>query len=100
MRRHQKPDEDQSQEQAEQYRRRNYFANTSAESLTLDEARLSLATLQRLQELPRLKKLELRRIDISAADFEALKASLPAVMIDWKPLTDDERTKLEMFLKL
>lgn len=69
------------------------------ESLTLDEARLSLAALQRLKELPRLKKLELRRIDISEADIVALKTSLSSVMIDWKPLTDDERTKLEAFLK-
>ena len=69
------------------------------ESLTLDEARLSLAALQRLKELPRLKKLELRRIDIPAADVEALKVSLPNVAIDWKTLTDDERAKLEAFLK-
>ncbi len=69
------------------------------EALTLDEARLSLAALQRLKELPRLKKLELRRIDISEADIAALKTSLSSVMIDWKPLTDDERTKLEAFLK-
>ena len=65
----------------------------------LDEARLSLAALQRLKELPRLKKLELRRIDISAADIEMLRAALPSVSIDWKPLTDDERAKLEAFLK-
>ena len=69
------------------------------ESLTLDEARLSLAALQQLKELPRLKKLELRRIDISAGDIEALRAALPSVAIDWKPLTDDERAKLESFLK-
>ena len=69
------------------------------ESLTLDEARLSLAALQRLKELPRLKKLELRRIDIPAADVETLRAALPSVAIDWKPLMDDERTKLEAFLK-
>ena len=69
------------------------------EALTLDEARLSLAALQRLKELPRLKKLELRRIDIPAADVETLRTALPSVAIDWKPLTDDERTKLEAFLK-
>lgn len=69
------------------------------EALTLDEARLSLTALQRLKELPRLKKLELRRIDISDADIVALKTSLSSVTIDWKPLTDDERTKLEAFLK-
>lgn len=49
--------------------------------------------------LPRLKKLELRRIDIPATDVETLRAALPSVAIDWKPLTDDERTKLEAFLK-
>lgn len=69
------------------------------ESLTLDEARLSLTALQQLKELPRLKKLELRRIDISATDVETLKAALPTVSIDWKPMTDDERTKLGAFLK-
>ncbi len=69
------------------------------ESLTLDEARLSLAALQRLKEVPRLKKFELRRIDISTADIEVLRASLPAVAIDWNPLQEDERTKLEALLK-
>ena len=69
------------------------------ESLTLDEARLSLTGLRRLQELPRLKKLELRRIDITAADVDAFKAALPSVTVDWKPLTDEERAKLESFLK-
>lgn len=72
---------------------------TTLESLTLDEARLSLAALQRLQALPQLKKLELRRIDIPAADIEKLESMLPSVTIEWKPLTEDERTKLDVFLK-
>jgi len=38
---------------------------TTLETVTLDEARLSLAALRQLQELPRLRKLELRRIDKS-----------------------------------
>jgi hypothetical protein len=46
-----------------------------------------------------LKKLELRRIDIPASDIDALKATLPSVAIDWKQLTDEERTKLDGFLK-
>jgi hypothetical protein len=49
--------------------------------------------------LPRLKKLDLRRIDITAADVDALRAALPPVTINWTPLTDDERTKLDAFLK-
>lgn len=69
------------------------------ETLTLDEARLSLAALQRLKELPRLKKLDLRRIDILAADVETLRTALASVGIDWKPLKDDERSKLEAFQK-
>lgn len=72
---------------------------TTLESLTLDEARLSLPALQRLKELPRLKKLTLRRIDIPATDIETLRTSLPTVAIDWNPLTDEERTQLETFLK-
>lgn len=69
------------------------------ETLTLDEARLSLAALTRLKELPRLKKLELRRIDIPTADVETLKTALPSVSITWTALTDDERQKLDAFLK-
>jgi hypothetical protein len=72
---------------------------TSLETLTLDEARLSLAALRRLSELPKLKKLELRRIDISAAEIEVLKASLPSVKIEWMPLTDEERSKLTAYLQ-
>jgi len=72
---------------------------TTLESLTLDEARLSLAALQRLRDLPQLKKLELRQIDLPAADVELLKAALPSVTIGWTPLTAEERTKLDAFLK-
>jgi len=69
------------------------------ESLTLDEARLSLPALLRLKQLPHLKTLELRRIEIPAADIETLRTALSAVKIDWKPMTEEERSKLEAFLK-
>jgi acetyl esterase len=72
---------------------------TKLESLTLDEARLSRTALERLQALPRLKKLELRRIDISADDVAALRSALPSVTIAWTPLTEEERKKLERFLQ-
>jgi hypothetical protein len=52
-----------------------------------------------LKELPNLKKLELRRIDISQSDVDKLKAELPRVAIDWKPLTAEDREKLDAFLK-
>jgi hypothetical protein len=72
---------------------------TTLESLTLDEARLSLDALLKLKSLPRLRKLELLRIDIAAEDVARLKSALPEVQVEWKPLTDEERTKLEAYLK-
>ncbi len=71
----------------------------SLDTLLLDEARLSLEALSRLKALPNLKRLELYRIDIPDADVEALKKTLPQVQIQWKPLTGEERTALERFLK-
>lgn len=69
------------------------------ESLELNEAKLSLASLRRLSELPKLKNLNLPQIDIPAEDIETLKTELPSVKIDWKPLTEAERTKLTAYLK-
>lgn len=69
------------------------------ESLTLDEAKLSLDALLKLTALPKLRKLELLRIDIPAEDVEKLKAALPGAKLEWKPLTDDERKKLDAYLK-
>ncbi len=69
------------------------------ESLSLDEVRLTHAGLARLKSLPNLKKLTLQRADIPAADIEKLRADLPKVAIEWKPLTDEERKGLENILK-
>ncbi|HEX7901754.1 MAG TPA: hypothetical protein VF950_28600 [Planctomycetota bacterium] len=68
------------------------------ESLSLDEAKLSLEALLKLKALPKLKKLSLQRIDLSAEDVEKLKAALPDVKVDFKPMTEDERKKLEVYL--
>ena len=72
---------------------------TSLETLSLDEVRLTHAGLSALKALPALKKLALLRTDISEADLAKLRADLPNVTIDWKPLTDTERKALEGFLK-
>lgn len=72
---------------------------TTLEALTLDEAKLSLDALLKLKALPKLTRLSLQRIDLSAEDVEKLKAALPAVKVDLKPLTDDERKKLDAYLK-
>ena len=69
------------------------------ESLSLDEAKLSLEALLKLKALPKLRKLSLQRIDISGKDVALLKAVLPDVKIEWAALTDDERQKLEAYLK-
>ena len=72
----------------------------SLESLALDEVRLTHAALVQLKALPNLKKLSLQRADISEADIAKLRADLPGVTIEWKPLTAEERKALEGMLKL
>lgn len=71
----------------------------SVESITLDEVRLTHAGLVQLKALPGLKKLTLLHTDISEADIAKLRADLPKVTLEWKPLTDEERKKLEGMLK-
>lgn len=71
----------------------------SLESLGLDEVRLTHAGLVQLKALPNLKKLSLQRADIPEADIVKLRADLPGLTIEWKPLTEDERKKLEGMLK-
>lgn len=71
----------------------------SLDTLLLDEARLSLSALRRLQALPKLKRLELGRTDISAEEVQQLKQALPQVEVVWKPLSDEDRVALGRLLK-
>lgn len=72
----------------------------SLESLTLMQARLTLPALKKLKALPNLKKLDLNSsIDLPAEDIDKLRAEMPGVTIQWKPLTDVDRTKLHLALK-
>jgi hypothetical protein len=71
----------------------------SLESLKIGEARFTLAALRGLKALPKLKLLTLHETDLPAADVEALQAELPGVKIVHQPLTDEQRKKLEMYLK-
>jgi len=64
---------------------------STLESLTLGEARLSLAALTKLSQLPNLKRLTLDSIDISESDVAALKKALPKVDIKWTAPTDRRR---------
>ena len=56
---------------------------SSLESLHLDEARLTLAALRQLKQLPAIKKLTLGGIDIPREDIERLRQVLPPVKIEW-----------------
>jgi hypothetical protein len=58
------------------------------ESLQLDEARLSLAALRQLKQLPALKKLTLGGIDIAKNDVDRLRQELPQTKIDWTEPND------------
>ena len=69
------------------------------ETLSFDEVRLTHAGLTQLKALPNLKKLILQRADISEEDIAKLRADLPSVTLEWKPLTDVERKALDGFLK-
>ncbi len=64
------------------------------ESLELTEARLSAKIIPQLKALPKLTKLKLETVDISAADVEAIKAALPNCKVDFKPMTDAEKDAL------
>lgn len=70
------------------------------EELSLQEARLGGEALMRLKGLPKLKKLTVSQVDTPAADIEKLRSALPNVVIDWKPLTDDQAKMLVDKLKL
>ena len=70
----------------------------SLDTLTLGEQKFSTAALLKLQGLPKLKRLELTQVDIPAEEVEKLRAALPKVQIDWKPVTADDRAKLERLL--
>ncbi|OYW26899.1 MAG: hypothetical protein B7Z47_07140, partial [Chthoniobacter sp. 12-60-6] len=61
------------------------------ESLELTEARLSGKIIPQLQAQPKLAKLKIETVDISAADVEAIKAALPQCKVDWKPMSDAEK---------
>lgn len=66
----------------------------SLETLQLDEARLSLAALQQLKQLPALKKLTLGGIDISKEGVERLQKELPQVKIEWTVPNETYRKRI------
>jgi hypothetical protein len=63
----------------------------SLERLELFEAVLTARGLAPLTGLPNLKVLAINTTEISAADVEAVKAALPNVKVEFRPLTEEER---------
>jgi hypothetical protein len=69
------------------------------ETVKLLEARLTLGGLHALKSLPKLRLLHLSECDIPEADLEALRKELSPAKIEYEPLTDEQRKKLESYLK-
>jgi len=67
---------------------------TSLESLTLQEARLSLPALSRLKQLPNLKRLTLDNIDIPESDIALLKQELPNAAIQWTAPSEGAKRRI------
>ncbi len=61
------------------------------ESLELTEARLSAKIIPQLQALPKLTKLKIETVDISAADVEAIQTALPKCKVEYKPISDADK---------
>ncbi|MEZ6131473.1 MAG: hypothetical protein R3C59_22595 [Planctomycetaceae bacterium] len=69
------------------------------ETLELSEADFSVEALKTLAQLPNLKRLKIDRTYLKAADIEKLKSKLPGVQITFEPLTDEQKKKLDAYLK-
>jgi hypothetical protein len=61
------------------------------ESLELTEARLSVKIIPHLKALPKLTKLKIETVDISAADVEVIQAALPNCKVDFKPMSETDK---------
>lgn len=66
----------------------------SLELIDLQEARLDSETLSNLGSLPKLKKVQLKWIDITETEIKELQRKMPNVKIQWIPMTPEEEQKL------
>lgn len=73
----------------------------SLEALDIMEARLDYEALVRLKNLPKLKRLNARLVEMPQSDVEKLSKQLANVKVDWKPLTQkEEQDVLKKKLKI
>lgn len=71
----------------------------SLETLKIGEARFTAEALGALKALPKIKVLTLYESQLTAMEINKLRESLPGVKIDWQAATEEDRKKLEMYLK-
>ncbi|HEY1171203.1 MAG TPA: hypothetical protein VGH19_07555 [Verrucomicrobiae bacterium] len=71
----------------------------SLETLRIGESRFTPEGLKVLKALPKLKLLNLWEVQITEADVEKVKKDFPNVKVEWQPLTDEQRKRLENYLK-
>ena len=69
------------------------------ETLEIGEARFSLDALRELKALPNLKRLKIDRTELTKEDVEQLRGELSGVKVDFEPITPEQQTKLDAYLK-
>lgn len=70
----------------------------SLDTLSLSEQHFSLDALLKLKQLPNLTRLDLSQVDLNETDLAKLRAALPKTKIDFKPMTAEDRARLERLL--
>lgn len=69
------------------------------ETLKIGEAHFTRIGLQALKSAKALKQLQLYETDFPESELPMLKADLIGIAVELQPLTEDQRKKLEMYLK-
>ena len=69
----------------------------SLERLKIGEAYFSVERLKALAGLANLKKLSLHETPLSDTELESLRSALPGVEVEFTPLTEEQRRKLQMY---
>jgi hypothetical protein len=70
------------------------------ENLEVMEAVLGGGELLPLKDVKTLKSLKIHDADVSAEDVARLRAAMPSVKIDYKPMTDEQRAAMRQKLKV
>lgn len=72
---------------------------STLETLEIGEANFTLKALKQLRALPTLKRLKIDRTYLSADEVKQLQAEFAGVKVEFAPLTPEQRTKLDSYLK-